>query len=315
MASAMVMGGGGDVFMAGAGDYHPQPLLEPPPPPERRGGLKRQLETLAVAMDADLQSKRVATIDTRLEEFFRNMQSSDLDRGNSIMHALRTNFQKFDTEKYYRSKDQRQIQHRICAGLSKLAYRAAIRTHEQVIMRYNRFESLHSEIFLTAPRRGGKTEAIVQSICAMLESVPNVDIASFAPSGRAAGVDSGLMGHVRKRLKMTVGIDYSKLEKHNKEILVIPKTSNDVRKFKAYSAAATDKYVFSLYACVRVYIYAPSPGKFYSSPRGFYQKARMYWLPVCLYHPHHLPPPTRKNLLPCSQKTLTRPIRGRRRRG
>ncbi len=216
----------------------------PAPPPPRRGGIKRQLEELSKAMDIENEHKRLATFETRLEEHFNSLASSDLLRGHAIMHAMRTNLDRIDTDEYYRSKDQRLIHHRICAGLSKLAYKSAIRTHELVIKRYNRFESLKSEIFITAPRRGGKTSAIVQAVCAMLVSFPGVNIASFAPSSRAAGVDSGLMGQVRDMLRKT--FDIKKFHKHNKEILEIhwENNPNDVRKFKAYSASATDKYVF-----------------------------------------------------------------------
>lgn len=205
-------------------------------------GVKRSILHLANVIDKENVAKRSNVFDTRIEDFYKSRNSTSIDNGHGVMMGMRELLERIDTDTFWRSKDQRIIQHRIMAGVARLVYGPELRANEEVVKKYNRFESLRQEIFLTAPRRGGKTQCVAQMCAVMLLSIPNVDIAAFAPSSRAAGGDSGLMGHVKKIL--TSVFKWTKFEKKNEEILSIIFGDSDERKFKAYPGGATNKYVY-----------------------------------------------------------------------
>jgi hypothetical protein len=146
---------------------------------------------------------------------------------------------KLDTDKWFRTKDQRIIQNRIIAGISALVYGGFIRTHEREIKMVNGFETIRPEILLTMPRRAGKTWAVVMVIAVLLMTVPKIDIVLIAQNSRAAGVDSGFMGHLRNFLASRFGI--KRFFKMTKEVLIIKHSDDDMRKFKAYPGGATHK--------------------------------------------------------------------------
>lgn len=214
----------------------------PPKRPRIAPKLARTMEQFARAFDELHEAQREVRMETRLAETALSFITNNIENGHSIMHSMREQLAKLDTETFYRSKDQRLIQHQIMAGLSRFVYGPDLKSHEMEVRKFNKFETLRQEIFLTAPRRGGKTQSIAQMCAVIMYCVPQADIAAFAPSGRAAGTDSGLMGHVKKILQTVYGI--TKFERHNQESLFYKHSDTDIRKFHAYPGGATHKYVF-----------------------------------------------------------------------
>jgi len=206
--------------------------------------LKRSLMDLAEGLDEIRRSKRYYSHATRLEEVEHGFHTNRIQQGHTAMQSMRDALAKIDTDTFHRSKDQRLIQHRIMGGIARFVYGPELKAHELEIKQYNRFESLQQEIFLTAPRRGGKTQAIAQICAAMMVCLPNVEIAAFAPSSRAAGGDTGLMGHVKRILETTYGI--YQWERTNEESLFYKKSDGDIRKFHAYPGGAKNTYVLFL---------------------------------------------------------------------
>jgi hypothetical protein len=246
-------------------------IILPPPPPEEEtetatssggGGdepvriskkVRLTIDEIAKSLDEDRASLQFKPIPTRLEDMYHAFHKNPIEEGHAIFYAIRQKLSQLDNEKYYRSKDQRLIQHRICGGLARFVYGPELRSHEIEVKNYNKFESLRQEIFLTAPRRGGKTQSIAQLCAVLLLCVPHIEISAFAPSARAAGSDSGIMGHVKKIMMKNFGV--TKFAKHNEESLFYAPTDADVRKFHAYPGGATHKYVLfsripSSFSCI-----------------------------------------------------------------
>jgi hypothetical protein len=94
------------------------------------------------------------------------------------------------------------------------------------------------------PRRAGKSESVAQTVSAALLTIPGLHCSVFAPSSRAAGSESGLMGHVMRLLSKF--FDVTKFHTQNHETLWIKKEEGDIRKFFAYPGNSTETYVYFL---------------------------------------------------------------------
>jgi hypothetical protein len=237
--------GGGD-DEPGDGDREEEGGESNPHPPRQQGRLKRlrtrqkrAMMELAQALDEAKKAQEIKPFDTRLEEQLKTSRMGKLAAGHAIYHSIRKMLDKLDTDTWYRTKDQRIVQNRVCAGTAPLVYGELLQSHEREIKLWNGFETVRSEILLTMPRRAGKTQAIVMVLSILLLTVPNIDMVLIAPSSRAAGVDTGFMGHIRRFI--TTRFPETKFEKTNKEILEIKHSDGDTRKFKAYPGGATHK--------------------------------------------------------------------------
>ena len=203
-------------------------------------------------MDEVLKSRRVLveyrnslvatrTMD-RIDEFGFVIDATDLERGHRIYHQIYEMLAKLDSLTYYRTHNQRVIQLAILSGLARYIYGQAIINNEIEIMEHNGFEALLRIIGLTMPRRGGKTEAVAQIIAVLLLCVPNIKIIAVAPSIRAAGGDSGLMGHVRRILVQILKHPANKIYgKKDETMILLGPEPNDRRCFHSYPGGAGDK--------------------------------------------------------------------------
>lgn len=175
---------------------------------------------------------------TRREQHDAVRGSSRFVQGNSIMYSMNRTLERLDTVNYYRSYMQRLAHQIILSGLASLIYGPSKDDHELEILERNGFKSLRRIIGMTMPRRGGKSECTAQIIAVCLLCIPNIKIVSVAPSTRAAGVDSGLLGHVSRILRKLLGC---RNFERNKEKLWIEKSKTDTREFYAYPGGAADK--------------------------------------------------------------------------
>lgn len=180
---------------------------------------------------------RVTHTLTRCEEFSETFGSSTLENGHAIYYQIRETLAKLDGPRYHRSYTQRMAQEIILSGLARLIYGPDLRSHEIEVLEHNNFESLQRVIGMTMPRRGGKTEGTAQLVAALLLCVPNIRIIAVAPSSRAAGGDSGLMGHVKRILN--THLEFHKF-RANEETLRVEMSPGDVRLFQSYPGGAVD---------------------------------------------------------------------------
>jgi len=179
---------------------------------------------------------------SRKEEFKLMLESSGLEYGHRIFHLVNETFSRLDTDGYYRSPMQRKIQLIICGGVSRFVYGKAMKNNELEIQDYNGFESIDRVIGLTMPRRGGKTESVAQAIAVFLLCIPRIKMIAIAPSIRAAGGDSGLIGHVRRILVGILGYPVNRIGGKKDETILIPGNGpDDIRQFHSYPGGAADK--------------------------------------------------------------------------
>ena len=176
---------------------------------------------------------------SRLEDFKLSLHTSVLEKGHKTMNAIREKLSMLDTETYYRTADQVEIHHLMLAALSRRVYKDNIETNEVEVLDYNGFVTLLHMIFISMPRRSGKTEAIIQMIAVLLLVIENFKVIAISPSFRAAGDDSGLLDGVKRILKQHFGV--FKFEKHNSEVLKIKFSDTDTRTLCSYPGGAADK--------------------------------------------------------------------------
>jgi hypothetical protein len=137
------------------------------------------------------------------------------------------------------SKDQRTIHQLLMAASAPIMYGEALKDNENEILQFNGYDEINQIMFISMPRRMGKTHAVASYCAAALLSIPNLRICAVAPSSRAAGGDSGLMKAVKDILIQKYGI--TKFDKSNEETLRIKRADDDVRQFNSYPAGAADK--------------------------------------------------------------------------
>lgn len=232
-------------------------------------GVARRRARLADLYDSVEAKRRRVETPTRFGEIEHTARASAIDRGHAIMHAMRQKLAELDTETFFRSKDQRLIQHRIMAALARFVYGPQLRSHELEVRRYNNFKELNQHILLTAPRRGGKSQAIAMMCAVMMLCVPAISIVVFAPNARSAGGESGLMGHVRKILETKFHV--RSFKKTSQETLVYQASEGDDRVFHSYPGSATHKYVYFVFSLFFAYTFSRSLVLLFSSMR-----ARLY---------------------------------------
>jgi hypothetical protein len=200
--------------------------------------VKDQLIGLARAIDAQHAAARTVTFETREQDAMASRAQDKIEEGHAIMYSMHTLLSKIDTAKYYRTKHQRELHLRMMAALARFIYGPQTRAYQNEIKRVNGFETLNQYIFLTAPRRGGKSEGTAQMLAVILICVPFITIIALAPSLRAVGADSGLMKKVKEWL---IKLGETKFEKDNKDVISIKRGENDIRTFHAYPGGSGDK--------------------------------------------------------------------------
>jgi hypothetical protein len=167
------------------------------------------------------------------------VNSSDVQRGHNIAYSMRQTLAKLDTDKDHLSKDQRTIHGMLMAACAPLMYGPSLIDNEQEVLRFNGYDDINQILFITMPRRTGKTHAVASFIAASMACIKNVTICSVAPSFRAAGGESGLMKTVVDILRLKFGI--RKFFVNNQETLKIKFADDDIRSFFSYPAGAADK--------------------------------------------------------------------------
>jgi hypothetical protein len=202
--------------------------------------LKRTLKEMTGALDDSRRSKKGRSIPTIFDDMCEEFRPNSLERGHRQFRHLMATLDSFDSERRYRSKEMKLMHHRMAAALAPYIYKREFAANELEIKRVNRLETVRQEIFLTAPRRGGKTTTVVQFVAACLFCLPDVQVILFAPSSRAAGGDSGFMGHLRKLLQSHPLFKNIKFGKWNEETLSIIVDGNE-RIFHAYPGGASQK--------------------------------------------------------------------------
>lgn len=201
----------------------------------------QDLKRIRLEFDAFEKSEKCYRIPTNLEELDELANSSSLEQKHEVMYNIRQRQAQLDTENYYRSQFQREIQELIISGAAPFIYGRDFDENEVEIKEYNGFSEINCFNLLTMPRRGGKTEGICQTIAFLLLCVPNYKIIAISPSTRAAGGDSGLISHV-KRIFRTY-YNFFGFEA-NDERLYVRHSANDIRFFFSYPGGASQKYVF-----------------------------------------------------------------------
>lgn len=190
------------------------------------------------------ERKRLRTtprILTRLEAALRRASQSRLEKGDMIMNKIRESMKKIDCfkEDYYRTHHQRAIQMLILSGLLPFIYGPKFKDHQVEILEKHGFEKPHQEIFITMPRRCGKTDALAQFIAIVLLCIPRMKVLVFAPTKRQGGDDSGMMSHVKRIL--WDAFKFSSFFKTNGEVLIIKVSEGDKRQLTALPGGASNK--------------------------------------------------------------------------
>jgi hypothetical protein len=174
------------------------------------------------------------------ELFEANASATQLVRGHKIFDDLRAKLDSIDTDTYYRSKHQRRFQEEFISSLATKIYGIdCLRTYEVEICKYNGFQSLGAEMFLTMPRRSGKTESVCQLIACLLVCVPAIKIIAVSPSFRASGGDSGLIKQVETILISR--LHFHKAEKNEEKITYTHIKAVDERVFQSCPAGVPEK--------------------------------------------------------------------------
>jgi hypothetical protein len=94
---------------------------------------------------------------------------------------------------------------------------------------------LKQQVFYSAPRRAGKSEALAQWAAAALMAIPDAHMCIFSIASRSAGKDSGLLGSIGTKLRF-LGLQKKDIVTDNKENFYFTIDGN-VRKMHGYPGA------------------------------------------------------------------------------
>jgi hypothetical protein len=198
---------------------------------------------------------RYETTPTRTEIALSRLSASPLDQKHLLMDNHRACLAKFDTERKYRSANQRMIQQKMSAALCPLVYGVDLcKKYEHAIKLYNNFPSLKQEVFYSAPRRGGKSEALAQWAAATAFCIPDVEMCIFSIAKRSAG-KSGLLGKIIDYLH-ELGLKKSDIKERGDEDFVFEINGNK-RKIHAYPGSV-HTYVTRIICIYRFVFLSPS---------------------------------------------------------
>lgn len=164
------------------------------------------------------------------EIYGRPTRVSPLDSGHDVIDNI---FKKLNT--LARSELQVQLHKNFVKCCSHVLYGGdVVANHQLEIMEKWKWNDLHQELIVTAPRRFGKSWAVAMFACAVALSKKNVEISIFSTSSRASGSDGGLMSIIKKLIKGHFGIGREYIGLDNDERLSIKFAENDVRKINAF---------------------------------------------------------------------------------
>jgi hypothetical protein len=201
--------------------------------------IERSVASSLTAFKQIMEQRKISPLMTIKEEILKYWNSSDLHRGNLLVYNMRLSLAKLDRVDKFRSKDQREIHEILLAASCGNFYKELIRLYSREICDHNGFEDLRQVLFITMPRRTGKTASVADYFVCMLMNVPKITISVIAPGGRSAGGDSGIMDAVVKSFAENFNI--TKFFKKGDETLKYKKTSTDIRQFNAYPAGGGDR--------------------------------------------------------------------------
>lgn len=182
-------------------------------------------------------ARRVQT-KTLLEKYTTNEKGSSVQKGHAIMDRMRALLNTFR-----RSEQQKQFHHIMLRCLAKQVYLESIWTHELEILEYNGFDSLNTEVMVSAPRRFGKSWGVAMLACVVLLCVPHCELSIFASNKRAAGGDTGMSSIIRKFLLEHFKVPKEKFYTDNSEHIFLKFPGNDIRKLNAYPGSVSFKVI------------------------------------------------------------------------
>jgi len=200
--------------------------------------------------------KEVKPIPT-LWERAAKLSPSPLTNGHQIMDCFRQYLSKFDTDTKQRSYDQIRMQEFFLAACTRNIYGAAYDMHQIEIMEYNHFERLFPYVGVCTPRRWGKSWALGIFVAAYALAVPDCVIAIYAPGGRAAGAQDGMLSIIKKMLIDVHGMTDSQFTTKDKEHLYF-KVNGNLRQIKAFPGGK-NSFVFLFFCLLFIFAYCCEP--------------------------------------------------------
>ncbi len=196
------------------------------------------------------RQNRSINIPNRIQQALNATRTSELELKHAIMDKIRELLKKFDTsEEKYRSNTQVKIQNKMLGTTCMLVYGEKLyRKFLPEIKRYNKLLSVKQQMFYSAPRRGGKTEAMAQWAAAVMLVCPSArKLAIFSMSSRTSG-KSGLLGNIADKMR-ELGLQKENTGANNKEIFEL--YTDGLKKTIAGYPGAVHRYR---------YVYSPSIG-------------------------------------------------------
>ena len=196
------------------------------------------------------RQSRSINIPNRIQQSLLEQRSSELERKHMVMDKIRALLKKFDvSDEKYRSNTQIKIQNKMLGTTCMLVYGEKLyRKFLPEIKRYNKLTTIKQQMFYSAPRRGGKTEALAQWAAAVMLVCPNArKLAIFSMSSRTSG-KSGLLGNIADKMR-ELGLEKKITGVNNKEIFEL--YTDGLKKTIAGYPGAVHRYR---------YVYSPSIG-------------------------------------------------------
>lgn len=174
---------------------------------------------------------------TYVQEVVADVGVSDVVRGDTIVHNILRDLDSFDTETYYLTQHQRNIQRGIVEVCLPQFYGPSFKQHAVEIRRRWGFVRQKQVFFISMPRRGGKTESVAQACATIIRHLPNAYITCIGPTIRAAGGESSITDRVAGILSNHYKL---KVEKNDERVRVVM-GPRDKRRMFSYSASAGNK--------------------------------------------------------------------------
>lgn len=187
-----------------------------------------------------LRTNEYVPIPNRLQEALSDESKMDhFYIGNETMKNIHDDLNAIDTRWKTRSRIQKEIHHEVLSCAAPLIYKSSYKSHQKLILEYNRFEKCLAGIFVKMPRRAGKTEAIAQIMAVLMKNIPNLIISIVAPAGRQAKGRAGIKSLILEILRNALDVDVHNTE----ECLLYTPSEGDTRKIFAFPGGSPDTYV------------------------------------------------------------------------
>lgn len=132
---------------------------------------------------SDKEEANAKPIQSSWQEYAQRPTHQPLREGDNRLKEIRRVFQRIDTPGNVASPQQAEIQEMCIRACARVIYtRQVFEDNQLEIMRRNNWNSRQMEQFIlvSAPRRLGKTFALVRTNVALLLAIPNITIVVFA---------------------------------------------------------------------------------------------------------------------------------------